>query len=305
MSLKMKQMKKDLVNLVEFQSAVPVENLDVVLSYLGKGATVRVEPVTTENYPLVYAVNRGSKNTSYVVHINEKKDSKIVLVGKGVVYDSGGLYLKPDPWMNDMFNDKYGAMLTTVIAKTEGMHAKIFLMANLVSETSMLNGEVIVSRDGTRVINEHSDAEGRLGLADVISKVREDLPDADIVTLATLTGAAVYFVGPGRMALLHTPDLDLQKLALELFMNEGMQIFPAPLHKTYDDSVKARQRRADITNAGSARSSGSQAAYSFLKHFAGSKLHHMDIAALGADENGDIVGEGISEVLAVIKHLKG
>ena len=294
-----KQMKKELVALVEFQSITPKDNLDKILDYLGKDASVSVETVTPEKYPMIAAVNRGSKTDSYVVKLNYDSDLPLTLVGKGVVYDSGGLYPKPYPSMAGMFNDKYGAMSTVVLAKHLKLPGIIFLNANLISDTSMVNGEIIPATNGLRVVVDHSDAEGRLGLADLLIESSATRPGTEMITMATLTGAAMMYINPVLAVLLHTHDLELQHKTLDGFY-KGVMMFPSPHHKLYDDSVKSTHNNADISNVGSARGGGSQTAYSFLKNFSDEPIHHLDMAGIDSDAKGHVSGEGLAEILSVV-----
>jgi leucyl aminopeptidase len=296
-----KQMKKELTELVEFKSTDPGKNLDNIKEYLGK-VDYSVEEITEKNYPLAYQVNKGSKKRGYVVKLNYDSDMPVTLVGKGVVYDSGGMYMKPYPHMGDMFNDKYGAMLSVVLAKHHKIPTIIFLINNMVSEESYVNGEVLTSKNGLRVMIDHTDAEGRLGLADILAEASTTREGTEMVSVATLTGHAVMVVSPVKAGLLHTHNRALQHHVMDEFY-KGTMLYPMPTHTLYDEGVKSERRVADITNA--ARKGGSQEAYSFLKNFVeeGTNLHHLDIAAMDTDDKGDVSGEGLKEVATVLKFI--
>lgn len=270
-----------------------------------------VEEVTPRSHPLVYAVNKGSKNPAYVVKLNfDKKGAKTVVVGKGVVYDSGGYYMKPKA-MESMFLDKTGAMLAFVYGVETGNPAILYLNSNLVSEESMLNGEVYTGLNGKKVLIAHSDAEGRLGLGDILVEAEKAFPDATAVSVATLTGHACQVSGGVQLGLIHTSKEDLQIFALKEFnkttVTKGKTDRPFklyPYHQDdafFDKKTKSPTKDADITND----SSGTGGAYAFLRNFH-SNLVHLDIAPM--DElfagTGDSAGLGLHEIKEVVRFLE-
>ena len=259
-----------------------------------------------DGFPLLTAVSKAGGQLPVVMVLNKSKlaTAKTIVIGKGVCYDTGGLYNKPYPYMSGMFYDKTGAILAAEHALlTPEVPSIIFLTNNMIDRHAYLNGDVIKSRSGVRVEIGHTDAEGRLGLADCITYAKELAPQAIPVSIATLTGAAVSFTGSGTYALLHSYDVNLKLDALSAAENVGLQLWPAPTHKKYKENVKSRLRDADITNSGKDREAGSQSAFEFLRHF-NDKLVHLDIAALDTDDDGNFVGGGLKELTYVVEFLK-
>jgi leucyl aminopeptidase len=250
-------------------------------------------------FPLLNAVSKGGKVDPIVLILNQSRvpKAKKILIGKGIVFDSGGVQSKGSH-MDDMFFDKLGA--TTVIAtalKNRNVPGLVFLANNLVSETSYVCGEVYRAYDNkTNVIIDHTDAEGRLGLADMITFAKEISPNAVPITIATLTGAASYFSSENVTALLHTTNKTLAKKAL---VDDNIELFPANTSKKYDEAVKSSVEGVHLSNSPNFRGAGSQTAYSFLKHF-NEELIHVDMAAMGV-KDGNPNGWGIKELEFLLK----
>lgn len=292
-----------LKKLVGFRDKNPVNVLQFLLKQLPK-LKIREENIDAKRFPLLYAVNKGGNALGKVVIINPDKlnsKAKVVLVGKGVCYDSGGYYNKPYPSMGDMFYDKAGAMTVALYAEKSGLPAIIFLINNMISGSSMVNGEIIKSRSGVKVIVDHTDAEGRLGLADCLSLAQEVAPQAKAITVATLTGAASYFATPAQFGLLHCIDTDLQVKTLKTYYDKQLNLFPAPHSSIYIDEVKSKIKGADITNSWKHRGAGSQEGFAFLTYFH-DKLIHLDIAALDSDSTGNPSGMGLEELDFVVNN---
>lgn len=253
-------------------------------------------------FPLLDAVGRGSPAHPVTVVQHPEKLKKgytgLVLVGKGVVYDSGGYAIKPARSAVDMFFDKTGAVLTLYLGKKLKLPTVTFWVSNLVGERSLLNGEIITSRNGTKVLVSNTDAEGRLGLADSLSYVKELSPKAHAVTLATLTGAAAAFTGEGVRALVHSTNYKDLYPKLINTMDDHL-LFPAPISKKYDEAVKTKVLGADINNISNMNGGGSQTAFSFLKHFH-NNLTHVDMAAFCADKEGNAIGHHLVKSLKLL-----
>ena len=234
------------------------------------------------------AVNQAS-NEDPTFNIMEWKPAKpknsqpIVLVGKGVVYDTGGLSLKPTPnAMDFMKADMAGAGAVVgaicAIAKAQLDVHVIGLIAatdNKIGSKAYSPGDVITMYDGTTVEVLNTDAEGRLTLADAISYGNKYEPEL-IVDIATLTGAAARAIGTEGSVIMGTAEektLNHLKAAGHI-VHERLVEFP--LWDEYGDQIKSDM--ADIKNLGGDMG-GAITAGKFLEHFTRTPWMHIDIAA--------------------------
>lgn len=231
-------------------------------------------------------VSKGSKEEPKVVILRYrggKADEKpIVLVGKGVTFDSGGISLKPSEKMEEMKYDKSGAAAVIgAIQSAADLHLPLNLVAiaplveNLPSGSAYKPGDVIKHYGGktSEVVN--TDAEGRLILADVLAyAVEKENPQA-IIDLATLTGACVVALGSQASGLFSNNEALLNKVK-EAADVSGERVWPLPLWKEYFDQIKSEV--ADIKNSGG-RSAGAITAAAFLSNFVNTTpWAHLDIA---------------------------
>ncbi|MCW2925183.1 MAG: Leucyl aminopeptidase, partial [Thermoleophilia bacterium] len=211
----------------------------------------------------------------------EGDDERLALVGKAVVFDTGGISIKPSGGMEDMKLDKAGgcAVLGAMraIAATNVPHRVIAVVGattNMPDGNAYRPGDVVTAMDGTTVEIISTDAEGRLVLGDCISFVRGEGCGA-IVEASTLTGAMVIALGhryTGAIAK-KTPLLDAVVAAGEA---TGDHAWHLPMHDEYRANLKADC--ADFKNSGS-RDAGALSAGSFLGHFAkDTPFVHLDVA---------------------------
>jgi len=248
------------------------------------------------NFPFIDAVSAGSDAGGFVLVLNKSviKTTDTILIGKGICFDSGGIQSKGDH-MEDMFFDKLGAVLTfSYCMSNPDVGGLIFLASNLVGPDSYVPHEIIESRLGKKVFIDHTDAEGRLCLADLIEYAEELNKSARKITIATLTGAAVRFTGDNTFALVHTPDVELKKKIVEFASISEIDLWPAPSHKAYKKALKTKVFGADIASCGNMTGGGSMTAYEFLASF-NKKLTHLDIAAMGVQDH-NYTGWGIKEI---------
>ncbi len=214
-------------------------------------------------------------------HGGRKGDAPIVLVGKGITFDSGGISIKPAAEMDEMKFDMGGAasVLGTLRAVAQAK-AKVNLVGiipaceNLPSGRSVKPGDVVKSLSGQTIEVLNTDAEGRLILCDALTYA-ERLKPAVVVDIATLTGACVIALGHHRSGLFSSDDA----LAAELLAAGERALDPAwrmPLDEEYDEALKSHF--ADMGNVGG-RAGGAITAAMFLKRFT-AKLNwaHLDIA---------------------------
>lgn len=243
--------------------------------------------IEKEKMGLLLAVGRGASIPPAVVLIeytgNLKSKEKIALVGKGIVYDTGGLNLKPIGGMETMKCDMSGA--AAVLGAIQGA-AELKLPVNLVGALAIAEnaigplsykpGDVYKSRSGKTVEITNTDAEGRLVLADVISYVQDKYPLKCVIDIATLTGAIVIALGEEASGLFSNDDL-LAKALTEAGERTHERVWRLPLYPEYKDLLKSSI--ADIKNAGP-RKAGSSTAAIFIEQFIEKKLPwaHLDIA---------------------------
>ena len=262
---------------------------------------------------LLLGVGQGSAQAPRLVHLTytpEKPTKKkpIVLVGKGITFDSGGLCLKPAGSMMDMKMDMGGAAAVTgamnAIAKLKPntpVHAILALAENMPSGTAIRLGDVIKGASGRSVEINNTDAEGRLVLADALHYAL-GLKPARIIDLATLTGACMVALGPHTVGLFSNDD----KLAgeiLESAESAGESFWRLPLNDMLKDQLKSEI--ADTRNTGE-RFGGSITAGLFLQEFVnGTPWAHLDIAgpAMSGSDSGHLTKGGTGVGIAALVDL--
>ncbi len=210
-----------------------------------------------------------------------KGEAPVVLVGKGITFDTGGISIKPAAEMDEMKYDMGGAasVLGTLRAVAE-LKAKVNLIGiipaceNMPSGRAVKPGDVVTSLSGQTIEILNTDAEGRLILCDALTYAERFKP-AVVVDIATLTGACVIALGHHRSGLFSPDDA----LAAELLAAGEQALDPAwrmPLDDEYDEALKSHY--ADMANVGP-RAGGSITAAMFLKRFTGRlRWAHLDIA---------------------------
>jgi leucyl aminopeptidase len=237
--------------------------------------------------PLLMAVNRGSHEEPRFIHMTYKpahpseNTPRVVFVGKGLTFDSGGLCLKPSASMLDMKCDMAGAAMTiaTVAAAAElalpiEVHGIVGSTDNMTGGAAYRPGDVFPSRDGKTVEIINTDAEGRLVLADALAYARELAPTY-LIDHATLTGACTVALG-GYRAGLFSNDEQLLEMYRQAGETTGEQFWPMPMDEDLRDELKSSI--ADLKHTGS-RLGGAITAALFLREFVGDcRWAHLDIA---------------------------
>jgi leucyl aminopeptidase len=227
-----------------------------------------------EGYPLIAAVGRAASadRAPRLVELEWGKptDPRIAIVGKGVCFDTGGLDLKPGSGMRLMKKDMGGAAHTLALARlimaerlSVRLHLLIPAVENAVSGAAYRPGDIIKSRKGTFVEIDNTDAEGRLILADALTKAVEGKPEL-IVDFATLTGAARVALGPDLPAFFTNAD-DLASAVEQSSREAEDPIWRMPLWEPYDEILKSDI--ADFANASNTPMAGCITAALFLKKF--------------------------------------
>jgi leucyl aminopeptidase len=233
----------------------------------------------------------------------------VVIVGKGITFDSGGLSLKTAEGMTTMKTDMSGAAaVLAALSACAALDVPVRVTAiapcteNMPGPRAIKPGDVLTARNGATIEVLNTDAEGRLVLADGLSLAVELAPDA-IIDLATLTGAAVIALGRSIGCLFSSDDVlaDRVRAASE---RAGEALWPMPLPEEYADHIDSDI--ADMKNTGAAGQAGSISAALLLARFTGSvPWVHLDIAgpARAAESSGYLVkggtGFGVRTLLEV------
>ena len=235
------------------------------------------------------SVSLGSINEPRVVIFewNIKKKSKpIILVGKGVTFDTGGISLKPSSGMEEMIFDMAGSAVVTASMMNISLNkinkpvvGIIGLVENMPDGRAQKPGDIIKSLSGQTIEVLNTDAEGRLVLADLLTYVQKKYKPKEIIDFATLTGAIMIALGTHRAGLFSNND-NLSKRLEEAGSISGENIWRFPLGKEYDKEIDSN--RADMKNIGSTRFGGSIQAAQFLQRFINNNTPwaHLDIAGV-------------------------
>jgi len=271
------------------------------------GAQVRVTAGKDliAGYPLIAAVGRAATEARAprLIELEWGKPDgpRVAIVGKGVCFDSGGLDLKSASGMRLMKKDMGGAAHALALARLViaeklpvRLHLLIPAVENAVSGAAYRPGDIIKSRAGTFVEIDNTDAEGRLVLADALTRAAEDKPEL-MVDFATLTGAARIALGPDLPAFFVTND-DLAAAAEAAAREADDPLWRMPLWEPYSEMLKSDI--ADIANSGGAPMAGCITAAMFLKRFVPDQIAwaHLDTYAWrdaarpGRPKGGDALG---------------
>ncbi|MFF0476266.1 leucyl aminopeptidase [Streptomyces sp. NPDC004284] len=241
--------------------------------------------LTKGGYGGILGVGNGSVNPPRLVRVaytHPKAEKTLALVGKGITYDSGGISLKPAGHNETMKCDMAGAaaVFSTVVAAARlGLEVNVTgwlaLAENMPSGSATRPGDVLNMYSGKTVEVLNTDAEGRLVLADALTKASEEHPDA-IVDVATLTGAMVLALGDRTFGIMANDD-DFRTAIHEIAEEVGEQSWPMPLPADLRKSMDSPT--ADMANMG-VRMGGGLVAGLFLQEFVGEGITwaHLDIA---------------------------
>ena len=240
------------------------------------GAEVRVTSgdELDKGYPLIAAVGRAAskKNAPRLIELEwgDPKNPRIAIVGKGVCFDSGGLNIKPANGMRLMKKDMGGAAhalaLATLIADARlpiRFHLLIPAVENAIAGDALRPGDIVKSRQGLHVEIDNTDAEGRLILADALTRAGESEPEL-ILDFATLTGAARVALGPDLPALFSNDDGLADEMA-KAGKDSTDPVWRMPIWDAYDEMLKSDI--ADLANAAGSPMAGAVVAAMFLKRF--------------------------------------
>ncbi len=234
------------------------------------------------------AVGEGSAQETCMVIIEHapqghENDDPIILIGKGLTFDSGGISLKPPTNMHHMKSDMSGAAAVVGAMHSIGENmlerrviALIACAENMPSGSAMRPGDVVTSLSGKTVEILNTDAEGRLALCDAITYAQQHWTPTFMVDIATLTGACAVALGTD-IAGLFSDDQALCDEILSIGKVVGENFWPLPLWDAYSEGLKSDV--ADIAHMG-AREGGAISAALYLKAFVNedTRWAHLDIA---------------------------
>jgi leucyl aminopeptidase len=248
------------------------------------------DELLTQNYPLIHAVGRASAEEPRLVHLSwgDPSAPRVSLIGKGVCFDTGGLDLKPSSGMRIMKKDMGGAAHALGLAQII-MDAKLnvrldvylSIVENSVSSNAFRPGDIIPSRKGLTVEIDNTDAEGRLVLADAITRACEDKP-ALLLDFATLTGAARTALGPD-IPPFFTADEALASELAQASVETSDPIWRMPLWDAYDGDMDTPV--ADLKNTGDGAMAGAIYGALFLRRFVTVPVWaHFDVYAWAPKE---------------------
>ncbi|MDT0322834.1 leucyl aminopeptidase [Streptomyces millisiae] len=252
------------------------------------------QELTAGGYGGLLGVGQGSASPPRLVRVGYAPDPEgaptLALVGKGITYDSGGISLKPAGHNETMKCDMAGAaaVFATVLAAARlGLRVNVTgwlaLAENMPSGSAVRPGDVLTMYSGKTVEVLNTDAEGRLVMADALTRAGEESPDA-LVDVATLTGAMVLALGKRTFGVLGNDDA-FRDLVHETAGQAGEQSWPLPMPAELAEGLKSPV--ADLANVGE-RMGGGLSAGLFLKEFVadGVRWAHLDIAGPAFNEGG-------------------
>lgn len=240
-------------------------------------------------------VGQGSISPSKVVVMQWHgggDEAPFALVGKGVVFDTGGISIKPALGMEDMTMDMGGAGVVSGVMKTLALRkAKanvvgvVGIVENMPSGNAVRPGDVVTSMKGDKIEVVNTDAEGRLVLADVLWYTQERFKPVGMINLATLTGAIIIALGHENAGVFSNSD-DLSGAFLKAAGAEGEGAWRMPISAAYDKLINCRI--ADMRNTGGSRDAGSITAAQFLARFINDDTPwaHLDIAGVASVSGG-------------------
>ncbi|MDE2792132.1 MAG: leucyl aminopeptidase [Paracoccaceae bacterium] len=233
-------------------------------------------------------VGQGSESPSFLVTLEWKgggDEAPLAVVGKGVVFDTGGISIKPAANMEEMTTDMGGAAVVAGLMKTLAMRRAranvvgvVGLVENMPDGRAQRPGDIVKSMKGDTIEVINTDAEGRLVLADALWYTQERFSPAGIIDLATLTGAIIIGLGHEAAGVFSNDD-GFCKAFLDSAKTETEGAWRMPVGGGYEKLIKSG--KADIKNTGG-RPAGSITAAQFLLRFIGKETPwiHLDIAGV-------------------------
>ncbi len=269
-----------------------------------------------ESFPAIHIVGHASTRAPRLITMKWGRAGAptLALVGKGVVFDTGGLSIKPSSGMLLMKKDLGGAAHVLALAKVImqlglDVDLRVYIPAveNAIAGNAYRPSDIIQTRKGTRVEIGNTDAEGRVVLADALTLAAEEGAER-IIDFATLTGAARVALGED-LPPIYGRDLNGVRAIQDLSFELSDPLWPMPLFDGYREMIQPPH--ADLSNSGSSPMAGSITAALFLDHFVpeGIDWYHLDIYAWNVgDRPGRPIGgeaQGIRAMWAWLKATYG
>ena len=249
-----------------------------------------------EKMGMFLSVNAGSAYEPRLVHLTytpkkvTKKTKHVVLVGKGLTFDTGGYSLKPSGSMMNMKFDMAGSSTVysafraaSLLNSDIKVTCLLGITDNAVNEKATMPDSIVTARNGKTVEILNTDAEGRLVLGDVLSYASDLKPDT-IIDAATLTGACLVSLGHEMCGLMANSD-SLAKSLLESAKEVDEYMWQLPIIEPFRKDMKSNI--ADLKNMGGSRFGGTSKAAAFLENFVDPKIDwaHLDIAGIGDSQS--------------------
>ncbi len=284
---------------------------------------VKDEDYIQKELPAFYDISKGSVNNPRLVHLkyNENKGyKKVVLIGKGVTFDTGGMSLKPSNYMYDMRLDKAGAVTIFGIIKTINdlklpieVHSILGLSENMISNNAYKPGDVIKTRKGKTIEIMNTDAEGRILLADLFEYSQDKIKKIDyIFDYATLTGSVVGAIGQYSAGLIgHNNKLKIKMIKISKKTDE--EYVDLPFNRYFFEN-SYQSAIADFSNIptssiGGGTIMGGVFIDNFLEKKYKNKWLHIDIAGVSFIKSSwkyhqyGATGFGVKSSMYMIKKL--
>ena len=247
---------------------------------------IKGDDLLKQNFPMIHAVGRASDQEPRLLDMKwgDKNNPKVTLVGKGVCFDTGGLNIKPTSSMGLMKKDMGGAatvlgLAHMIMSLDLNVNLRVIIPAveNSISSNSFRPQDILISRKGMSVEINHTDAEGRLVLADALCLADEDYPDL-LICNATLTGAARVALGPD-MPPFFTDDEELAIQIQKASLEKNDPLWRLPFWNPYEDLIEPDV--ADLDNAPKGGFAGAITAALFLRRFVDKSKYfvHFDLFA--------------------------
>lgn len=310
---------RDLINTPPDDMMPPelaAETKQLARSYGASFSQIVGDDLLDENYPAIHAVGRASVHAPRLLQLEwgASEHPQIVLVGKGVCFDSGGLDLKPSKGMRYMQKDMGGAahvlgLAELIMAAGLPVQLRVLIPAveNAVSGNAFHPGDILQTRSGLMVEIENTDAEGRLVLGDALTEACSQSPDL-VIDFATLTGAARVAVGT-EIACFFSNNDSLARLIQQQGAAVSDPTWQLPLFEDYAFQINSRV--ADLLNCSTGPFGGAITAALYLQRFVSAQTDwlHFDVMAWnnrkrpGRPEGGEAMG--IRAVFEVLRQRYG
>ena len=306
---------RDLIN-TPTEDMGPVELADAVRGLAEQhGADYREwvgDDLLADNFPTIHAVGRASHRAPRLAMLchGAADAPHVVIVGKGVCFDTGGLDIKGADGMRWMKKDMGGAahaigLASLVLAENLPVRLTLLIPAveNAIAGNALRPGEVVTTRAGISVEIDNTDAEGRLVLCDALAYASELKPDL-ILDFATLTGAARIALGPDLPALFANRD-DIADALLDAAKATQDPLWRMPLWRPYLTMLESHI--ADLANSGPSRHAGAVVAALYLERFVAESIPwmHLDVYSWNdSDKPGHPRGGEAQGLRATIEFLK-